>query len=158
MKPGMRIFLLFCLVVLGISLGALREFIFINLNYWIDHLARLTEFCYAHSFFNFLEGSSLVNLKTTKWAMAVFFIVLMFSFTSAFLKLLFRDRPVLKWAILSFGTTILISLIFFGLHAFLGPEQVMLSIAVKALHAVQYPFLLFFLVPAISLLNTTDKA
>ncbi len=158
MKSGVRIFLLLCLVVLGISLGALREFIFINLNYWIDHVARSTEFCYAHSFFDFWEGWSLDRLKMTKWIFAVTFIAMMFVYTNIFLKLLFRGRTILKWVVLSFATTIFISLIFFGLHAILGQEQAMLSIAVKALHAVQYPFLLFFLVPAISLLGTTNKA
>ena len=86
MKAGSRTFLLISLVIVGIALGALREFIFVNLNYWIDHVARSTQYLYAHSFFNFLQDSSLEKLKMIKWTVAMAFILFMLIFTSLFLE------------------------------------------------------------------------
>lgn len=150
--------LLVGMVIIGIALGALREFIFVNLNYWIDHVARSTEHLYAHSYFDFLHGTSLGSLKAMKWTIAVLLIILMFVLTSLFLELFFQRREVRKWVVICFGGALSFSAIFYILHLILAPETAMLSISVKAFHALQYPFFVLVLVPAISLLDHRSKA
>jgi len=158
MKADSRTFILISLVIIGISLGALREFIFINLNYWIDHVARHTQHLYAHSFFDFLQGSSLGNLKMIKWTVAIGFVVLMLIFTILFLEVFFRRREVRKWVVICFTGTLVFSASFFLLHLICAPETAMLSISVKAFHALQYPFFIIVLIPAITLFKDQGNA
>ena len=158
MKTRKRVFVLIALVVIGVSLGALREFIFINLNYWIDHVLRNTNFIYAHSFFDFLEGSSLGYLKTLKWIAAIVFILLMFFYSIACIEVFFNDRSLRVWVLMTFLGATIVSAAFLGLHSILAPETAMLSIAVKAFHSMQYPFFVLILIPAISLFKGTRSA
>ncbi|MEO8733823.1 MAG: hypothetical protein ABI373_05795, partial [Flavobacteriales bacterium] len=66
------------LLLVGVVLGACREFLFINLNYQIDHVARHTRFSYAQSLFQgWTRGMDLGALLTLKWFMALCFMLAM---------------------------------------------------------------------------------
>ena len=82
------------LLMAAIALGSLREFLFVNVNYQIDHVNRATPFSYAHSAFQSrVAGWGTQALVALKWSMAVAFILLMWALC---LLLLHRHRPTPK--------------------------------------------------------------
>ena len=73
-RDGVRRAAIAGILIVGIALGALREFLFINLNYQIDHLARHTRFSYAHSLFiHWTTSMELPGLIRLKWIMGAAF-------------------------------------------------------------------------------------
>ncbi|MBK9759721.1 MAG: hypothetical protein IPO90_07060 [Flavobacteriales bacterium] len=58
-------------LLLALVLGGLREFLFVNLNYQLDHVARRTEVSFAHSIFQgWTNDWSVGGLTVLKWIMA----------------------------------------------------------------------------------------
>lgn len=143
------------LLVAGIGLGALREFLFLNLNYQIDHVARHTPISYAHSIFqHWVRGSDLHSLVRLKWMLAFAFIALMWLLCVMFVRVLFADRQ--RWrpiTILFMVTGAFALLLHFASRYLQGFEIV----SVKLLHALQYPVMLFFLWAA-SFLGSVSEA
>jgi hypothetical protein len=131
------------LVACGVLIGAFREFLFINLNYQIDHVARHTPFSYAHSMFQtWTQGMSLNALIVFKWALALTFIGITWGLCLFMLNVLFggfRYWATVSWMILGIG---LAALVFHALARWVpGLEDV----SVRLLHAVQYPVLLIII-------------
>ncbi|MBL8002770.1 MAG: hypothetical protein JNL05_12505 [Flavobacteriales bacterium] len=133
------------LLCLGVALGSLREFVFINLNYQVAHAAGQTPWSYAHSAMQrLLVGWSLGDLLRLKWAMALCFVALMGSLTFLTARLLFGrrlDRTVVA-GYLAIGTLSLL------LHLLGGRLPFTASAGVKLLHLLQYPMPLLVLVVA----------
>ncbi|MBL7939128.1 MAG: hypothetical protein JNL43_07205 [Flavobacteriales bacterium] len=131
------------LLLVAVATGAGREFVFLNLNYSIDHLANHRDVSYAHSVFRAaVEGCSLRALLTLKWAMALLFIGLMLGFSVLTARWLFGDhryRSAITLGFLAVGFLALVMNLGAGFHPALG------SISVKLLHLLQYPVILFFL-------------
>ncbi|HQX98643.1 MAG TPA: hypothetical protein PLV08_02620 [Flavobacteriales bacterium] len=131
------------IVVIAIVLGALREFLFLNLNYAIDHLANHRTVSYAHSAFRAaIDGWSLGGLRSLKWIFSAFFIGTNLLLALGLSRILFGDHRYRKLLILAF----------LGIAAFafvlnmLGRNIPGLGdVAVKLLHVLQYPVMLFFL-------------
>ncbi|MBP6390366.1 MAG: hypothetical protein KA352_05710 [Flavobacteriales bacterium] len=127
------------LVAVAVVLGALREFLFVNLNYQLDHVARGTPFSYAHSLFQgWTQGLGVAGLTALKWAAAFFFVLLMTGLSVLAARLLFGDHRYLRLIAVAVGCTALLALL---LHV-LSLEMA----AVKLLHALQYPVMLLALV------------
>lgn len=158
MNRRSRVILLVGLGALGISIGALREFTFVNLNYWISYVSGAVELCYAHSFFNFLSGSSLGKLTALKWTMTLAFIALMLAFNLAFLQIWFGKTSVRKWVLFTYASALIVSAVFYVAHLFSPGTHAFIILAVKALHALQYPFLPLVLIPAISVFKAQEQA
>lgn len=131
------------LLLLGVALGSLREFLFINLNYEIDRVAHHREVAYAHSRFRaWVEGWDLDGLVRLKWGTSLAFILVMLLLCVALMRLLqgsFRAAPLLVLGFLAVGAAAL------GLHLLSGASAAFEVVAVKLLHMLQYPVVLFFL-------------
>lgn len=130
------------ILVMGVVLGALREFLFVNLNYQIDHVMRSTDVSYAHSAFQeFVSGWSLATLLRSKWATAVLFIALMLGLALLFARVMSGSHRHAGLIVLGFiiiaGTALLLNLLSTWIPA-------LELAAVKLLHLLQYPVLLFF--------------
>jgi len=137
------------LLLMGVVLGACREFLFINLNYQIDHTARHTRFSYAHSLFQGWTGSmDLGGLLRLKWLLALSFILIMASLSVLMSRVLFdtwrHTRP------LAFGF-VLFAIVSLAFHALARwhPDFEMVSIQLS--HMLQYPVVLLFLLLAAGL-------
>ena len=66
------------LLALAVIAGAVRDFLFLNLNYQLDAVTHHRTGSYAHSLFqNWVEGWDGPALLRAKWGMALFFSVLM---------------------------------------------------------------------------------
>ena len=127
------------LVALAVGSGALREFLFVNLNYQLDHVARGTPFSYAHSLLQgWTQGIGTTGLTALKWAASFFFILLMTGLSVVAARLLFGDHRYLRLIAVAVCCVALLALL---LHA-LSLEMA----AVKLLHALQYPVILLALV------------
>ncbi len=140
---GKRSTLVACLL-LALVLGGLREFLFVNLNYQLDHVARRTEFSFAHSIFQrWTNDWSLGDLTVLKWTMACASTASMCLLCVWLARALFAPRRFDKWILLAYGA---IGLFAFLLHLsarwFAPPLEV---VSVKLLHALQYPVVLIFL-------------
>ena len=130
----------FAVLAAAVALGALREFLFVNLNYQIDHVGRHTPFSYAHSLFRgWTEGMGLATLLRWKWALAIAFIALNWGLCLLMLRVLF-GRYRYAWAVSAvIGSVGLLALCFHFIGRWVpGLEDV----SVRLLHAIQYPVLL----------------
>lgn len=130
-------------LVVAIAWGAFREFVFINLNYSIDHLANHRPYSYAHSSFTALvHGLDLGQLVLLKWVLAALFIGVMLALTVLMAKLLFGDHRYLR--VLVVGTLVLGATAML-LHLAGRWHPAFDLVSVKLLHLLQYPAVLLFL-------------
>lgn len=137
-----RLWMLAILLV-AICLGAVREFLFLNLNYSIDHLANHREFSYAHSAFQrAVAGSSLADLLRLKWALAVLFVGLMAGLSVLLARVLFNDHRYRVHILIGFFAIGLLALL---LHLASSSFPALEGVSVKLLHLLQYPVILFFI-------------
>lgn len=133
------------LLGLGIGLGGLREFIFINLNYEVSHAAGQNPWSYAHSAVQgLLEGWSLAALLRLKWALAAAFVLAMGTLTFALGRLLFGQR-LDRTIVVGYVAIATLALLLHLLSSWLPFTA---SAGVKLLHLLQYPMPLLVLVVA----------
>jgi len=134
------------IVALATALGAVREFLFVNLNYQIDSYAQGRTLSYAHSAFQkVVAGSGLDQLILLKWGLAALFVVLMLAAGIALSRVLFGDHRYRKPIVLGTLAIAVIALAFHGLAAWM-PALEGVSIALS--HALQYPVPLLFIYAA----------
>ncbi|MCB9170803.1 MAG: hypothetical protein H6597_03870 [Flavobacteriales bacterium] len=130
-------------LLLAIPIGALREFLFINLNYQIDHLRRGTAFSYAHSLFQgWVDGWSLQDLVLLKWTFTLVFIAVMLSLALLLARIQYGSHRYAPSIIVGFVGLSAIALL---LHSLRGSSDAMARVAVVLLHALQYPVPLLFI-------------
>ena len=139
----MRRALIIAILLIAIGSGAAREYLFINLNYQIDHVGRHTEFSYADSTFkNWTLGWSLQQLQMLKWALALGYILLLTVLAVCMARLLFGHSRHARYIFLSVAAVACLALVLHVLSAWLPP---LADVAVKLLHMLQYPVILFVL-------------
>ncbi len=139
-KRWVRIFLL---LAAGIALGSLHEFLFVNVNYQIDHVARATPFSYAHSTFQgWVAGWGARSLLLLKWTMAVGFIVAMWALCMLLLRLYGAQRRLFAWVS---GLFLLVPTLALLLHLLAYRVPLAEEASVNLLHAAQNPIVLVFL-------------
>lgn len=131
------------ILVAAMTAGALREFLFINLNYQIDFVGHERAFSYAHSAFRaWVDGWDLNGLLALKWGFSFLFIAINLLLAVSLARVRLGDhryRSVLLVGFLIAGTITLTA----HLAAPYVPGSGTLS--VKLLHAMQYPVLLLLL-------------
>lgn len=138
-----RKLLIAAVLLVAILLAERREFLFINLNYQIDHVARGTPFSYAHSAFRaFVAGWSLEALTTLKWALSLAYIAVNTLLAVALSLLLHGHHRYTPPILFIVGAVCVAAL---GFHALGAVVPGGLDIGVKLLHMVQYPVVLLVL-------------
>lgn len=141
------------LLMAAIALGSLREFLFVNVNYQIDHVNRATPFSYAHSAFQSrVAGWGTQALVALKWSMAVAFILLMWALCLLLLRAYAAPRRLflLVSALFMLVPTAALLLHLLAYRAPLAEEA-----SVNLLHAVQNPIVLVFLWVTLALFRPT---
>ena len=142
------------ILFIGILLGSLRDLLFINLNYQIDHVRRSTPGSYAHSRFQaFVEGWDLGDLVRLKWILAGFFVLSMWGLSMVLLRNANALARLARPVTLLFGVIALAALFAHVLGRWLPVEEA----SVNLLHAIQYPVLLIVLQVAIMLFPAAGK-
>jgi hypothetical protein len=130
------------IAVVGIALGAVREFMAVNLNYQIDAVRYQRVVSYAHSLFQAgVEGWSLAALVRLKWGLALFFSALMCLLCVALARVLNGDHRHRRAIVTAFLITGALALVL-HLASIRVPQFAPASI--KLLHLMQYPVVLFF--------------
>ena len=126
------------IVILAIAAGALREFLFLNLYYQIDHLAHHRTVSYAHSLFQrWTTDLDLRTLGVLKWVFSLAFLLIMLGFAIALARALTGDHRYRRALIAGYFCVALLAL-----AAYLaGPPWA--PVGTKLLHALQYPVVLF---------------
>jgi len=133
------------LLGLGIALGSLREFVFINLNYELSAASGQTPWSYAHSAVQrALEGWTVPQMLRLKWVLAMAFVATMGTLTFATGRLLF-GRRLDRVIGLGYGLIALLALL---LHVAAHWLPFTASAGVKLLHLLQYPMPIVVLVVA----------
>ena len=131
------------LLLVGVLLGAGREFLFLNLNYQIDFVAHGRAFSYAHSLFRgWVQGFDLQALLILKWTLALAFSGAMLALSIALARVLAGDHRHARALVLGFAFFGLLALL---LHGLAGMVPALEGVSVKVLHALQYPVVLFLL-------------
>ena len=136
--------LLIALVLgVGLALGALREFLFINLNYQLDFVRHGRAVSYAHSLFRrWVAGWELTELTVLKWVLAGGYVAVMGALCVALAHLLWGDHRYRRLLVLGYATLAMVAL---GLQALSTLMVGAGDVAVQLLHALQYPLVLFLL-------------
>lgn len=146
MGNGVRHAAIAGILIVGIALGALREFLFINLNYQIDHLARHTRFSYAHSMFiRWTASMEFPGLIRLKWIMGAAFTGVILGLCLLLARLVFghwRHARGIVWGF--FGFTLLALALHFAAR-WAAPLE---TISVHVSHMLQYPVALLFVLMA----------
>jgi hypothetical protein len=144
------------LLLAAVLLGALREFLFTNLNYQIDHVSRGTPFSYAHSAFQaVVKGWSAGQLVVLKWSAALFFIAFMWGLCMLLLRLYSAQHRLQGPVTLLFAAVSALALV---LHFLAGQVPMLEEASVNLLHAVQYPMVLIFVWAALLLVPFTQRS
>lgn len=130
------------ILLVGIVLGAFRDFLFINLNYQIDHVRRATAGSFAHSRFQArVAGWDLSDLVLLKWVLAGCFVLSMWGLSLLLLRNANSSARLAKPVSLIFAAIALSALLMHGLARWMPLEEA----SVNLLHAIQYPVLLIVL-------------
>jgi len=138
----MRSLAVAAILVAAVAVGALREFLFLNLNYQVDAVARNRPISYAHSMFQaWVQGWDLPALLRLKWALALLFAAAMAAACVLLARVLFGDHRHRRFLLLAYALAGAMVLL---LHALSALDPAFGNIAVKLLHALQYPVVLFF--------------
>ena len=131
------------ILLVAVVIGAGREFLFLNLNYSIDHLENHRAVSYAHSQFQAaVTGFDLRTMKVLKWVLAILFISVMLGLSLLTARLLFGDHRYRMAIVLGFFAVGFLALL---LNMGAGRLPALGNISVKLLHLLQYPVILFFL-------------
>lgn len=130
------------ILVAGILCGAVRDFLFINLNYQIDHVQRATPGSFAHSRFQaWVQGWDLSDLVRLKWALAGGFVLCTWGLCLLLLVNAQATARLAKPVTAIFLGIGLAALFAHVLARWLPVEEA----SVNLLHAIQYPVLLLVL-------------
>lgn len=131
------------IMAVGVALGALREFLLINLNYQIDHLRHGRAVSYAHSAFQaWTKGLDLRGLVVLKWGISALLVGAMLLLAVLLARTLWGDHRYRTRIIFGFVLAAALALAAYGLAAWWPPAGIA---GVKVLHALQYPVVLFLL-------------
>lgn len=126
----------------AVAIGALREFLFLNLNYQVDAVARNRPISYAHSMFQgWVQGWELPALLRLKWLLAMLFVLAMATACVLLARVLFGHQRYRRTILLGYALASALALL---LHALSSVHPAFGNIGVKLLHALQYPVVLFF--------------
>lgn len=129
-------------LLVGILLGAVRDSLFINLNYQIDHVRRATPGSFAHSRFQAqVAGWDLSDLVLLKWFLAGWFVLCMWGLSLLLLRNANGSWRMAKPISLIFAAIALSALLLHALARWVPVEEA----SVNLLHAIQYPVLLVVL-------------
>lgn len=141
--------LIVAIAVAAIALGAVREFLFVNLNYQIDHVQRATKSSFAHSGFQrWAEGWDATDLVRMKWLLAFVFVGAMLALAIRLAHTLVGDHRHRKSIGVAYAIAGGAALL---LHACGGAVPAAGVMGVKLLHLLQYPVVLFFVWAALTL-------
>ncbi len=133
----------------SVALGALREFLFLNLNYQIDFVRFDRSISYAHSLFQgWVQGAGLSELLGLKWVLSVLYIAMMALLSVLLARLLWGDHRYRTAIIIGF---LVVSILALVAHFLAGSVPALSSVSIHLLHSLQYPVVLFFLVAASAL-------
>ncbi|HEY0978060.1 MAG TPA: hypothetical protein VGE21_11385 [Flavobacteriales bacterium] len=133
-------------LLLSILVGSVREFLFINLNYQIDHVQRGTRFSYAHSKVQaVLSGVDLGTLQFLKWTVAVVFIAAGAALCSAMDRAMQGSWRHTKAIVLTF---VAVAALAFGLHLLAAVVPRLSTVSIQTLHMLQYPVPVLFVLLA----------
>lgn len=128
------------LLTVSIAVGALREFLFVNLNYQLDFLSNRREQSYAHSSFQrWAQRFDVADLAAAKWLLAFGFIAITLALTLALARIRLGSGRLNKAIIIAFLIIGGLALVF---HLASGTVVFLYPISVQLLHALQYPVLL----------------
>jgi hypothetical protein len=154
---GIKLVFLILLAGLFLSLGFLRDFVFLNVN----EQSRIAYYHSPDSFLSpsmaFLTAWSYPQLYYLKWVLTFFFAGLFMVLTLAFVRLLFPARKYLRWTILAYGILLLLAGLFFIGGYLAGQSENGYRIARFLLGMAQSPIVLMVLLPAFRLADRSDS-
>lgn len=137
----MRNLLVALLLLAGLAVGAMREFLFINLNFQIQHVRYGTPYSYAHSLFRgWVKGWDLAELMRLKWGLAVVLSAAMLGLCILLARLLFGSHAYRMPLAIGYAMAGALAVLLHLAGSFVPQLGI---ISVKLLHALQYPVMLF---------------
>lgn len=131
------------ILTVAVVLGSLRDFLFINLNYQLDHLQRATPYSYAHSAFRAaVQGWGPRALLALKWGLGLGFTLSTWALCQALLGVFGVRAHLGRPVTIGF---LAIAALALAARALARTWPVWEPLSVDLLHAIQYPVVLLLL-------------
>lgn len=141
--PRTRTLLVVLIISAGVAVGAVRDFLTVNLNYQLQAVSQGWTISYAHSLFQgWVDGWDVPALLRLKWALAIVFVSLMAAGAVLLARILWGDHRYRRPILLAFAVLALLALL---LHLLAALHPGFGLVGVKVLHSLQYPMVLVLL-------------
>ena len=127
----------------GVAMGALHDFVFINLRFQEDFLRRGRPLSYAHSMFQaWVRDLDLKELHVLRWVLAVGFAAAMLALAVALARLLFGSHRYRGAIVMGY---LIIGVLALGCYMGASILPPLAPVGTKLLHALQFPLVLVFI-------------
>ena len=130
-----------------IALGFLRDFVFVNINYYLKYLSGYTTKNHAHYFTQFLEPFSYQTIYKGKFILTVAFTLVYLLITQLIIHLLYQNKKFRTYTNLTFSIIFVLALFLYGLSQFCGFPQLGYVLSRRLMGFVQSPIVLMLLIP-----------
>jgi len=125
------------LLAAGAVVGIAREFLFVNLNYQIDHLARASAFSYAHSAFqSWMHGVDHPGLVAIKWMLSAVFVLVNLALSAAMCRIRFANARLARLVAMLY---MVLAFLAIALHFLSTGSGWLQAASVQLAHVIQYP-------------------
>ncbi len=114
MNKPQRWVLVATLVTAFVVLGFLRDFIFINLNYHLAHLKAEGSRLIAHSFFDFLNQFTFMQIYYSKYVFTLLFTIINFLLGYFLIRIVLHTKKLLQVYAALYGVVTAAALLFFA--------------------------------------------
>jgi hypothetical protein len=139
-------------IVCLVSLGFIREHVFVNLNYQSAKVVYHDDFGYTlPASMTWLEGMSYAQLYWLKFPLTLLFAILYFAVSWVTVKRFFRGRRFIRWTVLVYALMFLVSLLLFLAGYFIGKYEAFYSVSRYIMGIQQSPLLLMLLALAFNM-------
>lgn len=139
------------LTLLFIWLGAMREVIFVNMNEQILFLQGGRDGYRVIPQLHFLGNYSIAELERWKWILTIAFTLCNLFFSLLALKIVLRFHGSRRWLLALYGLGLLISGLSYVGGKILGHAELGYTVSRVIMGALQSPFPLMLMIPALML-------
>ncbi len=139
------------IVTAFIFVGGAREIIFVNINEQLEFNQGRRSGYFVLDHLSFMNGYSNSTLSRGKWALTVVFMLVNLALSVLAIKKVLREPRAVKWLLYLFLAGFIVSAAVFVVGKVIFNDNLGYLIARKVMGALQSPFPLMFLVPALYL-------
>lgn len=134
-----------------IIVGGAREIIFVNINEQIEFTSGRKVDYHVLPYLQFLKAYSISTLENIKWALTVLTMAINLVLSLLAIRLVLRERRAISWLLILYGLGFAVAGASFVIGKLIGEYRAGYTLARVIMGALQSPFPLMMLIPALYL-------